>query len=48
MKMVKKPYCLANLKFKKINFTVIKAYYLKHVGVGKVLVSNKISFGERN
>ena len=45
--MVKKSYRLANLKLKKKIFTAIKAYFLKHVDIEKVLVSNKISFGEK-
>ena len=37
------------LKLKKINFTAIKVlFFLKGVDIEKVLVSNKISLGERN
>ena len=40
---------LAILKLKKINFTTIRLlFFLGDIDIEKVLVSNKISFGEKN
>ena len=38
-----------NLKLRKINFTAIRfLFFLEDADIEKVLVSNKISFGEKN
>ena len=39
---------LVKMKQKQINFTVIIIVLFKDVDIEKVLVSNKISFGEKN
>ena len=39
---------LVKMKLKQINFTVIIIVLFKDVDIEKVLVSNKISFGEKN
>ena len=38
---------MAILKLKNTNFTVIRLLFLGDVDIEKVLVSNKISFGEK-
>ena len=39
---------MAILKLKNTNFTVIRLLFLGDVDIEKVLVSNKISFGEKD
>ena len=39
---------MAILKLRKIKVTAIRLVFLKDVDIEKVLVSNKISFGEKN